>query len=87
MRYIDTERQLADIFTKPLDSSQFADLGGGGNWCLPSVWLGLRGSWCFILYILYFSFRLRFLHTHLSHFASHVKLACICLIMLITVLG
>jgi hypothetical protein len=30
MRYIDTERQLADIFTKPLDSSRFA----GGNWCL-----------------------------------------------------
>jgi hypothetical protein len=29
MRYIDTERQLADIFTKPLDSSRFADLGGG----------------------------------------------------------
>jgi hypothetical protein len=26
MRYIDTERQLADIFTKPLDFSQFADL-------------------------------------------------------------
>jgi hypothetical protein len=29
MRYIDTERQLADIFTKPLDSSRFADLRGG----------------------------------------------------------
>jgi hypothetical protein len=25
MRYIDIERQLADIFTKPLDSSRFAD--------------------------------------------------------------
>jgi hypothetical protein len=31
MRYIDTERQLADIFTKPLDSSRFADLRGGGG--------------------------------------------------------
>jgi hypothetical protein len=30
MRYIDTERQFADIFTKPLDSSRFADLWGGG---------------------------------------------------------
>jgi hypothetical protein len=30
MRYIDTERLLADIFTKPLDSSSFADLWGGG---------------------------------------------------------
>jgi hypothetical protein len=26
MRYIDTERLLADIFTKPLYSSRFADL-------------------------------------------------------------
>jgi hypothetical protein len=25
-RYIDIERQLADIFIKPLDASQFADL-------------------------------------------------------------
>jgi hypothetical protein len=29
MRYIDTKRQLVDIFTKPLNSSRFADLGGG----------------------------------------------------------
>jgi hypothetical protein len=28
MRYMDTERQLADIFTNPLDSSRFADLQG-----------------------------------------------------------
>jgi hypothetical protein len=28
MRYIDTERHLADIFTKPLDSSRFVDLRG-----------------------------------------------------------
>jgi hypothetical protein len=28
MRYIDTERQLADIFTKPIDSSRFAALRG-----------------------------------------------------------
>jgi hypothetical protein len=31
MRYIDTERQLTDIFTKPLDSSRFANLRGGGG--------------------------------------------------------
>jgi hypothetical protein len=29
MKYIDTERQLADIFTKPLDASRFANLWGG----------------------------------------------------------
>jgi hypothetical protein len=26
MRYINTERQFVDIFTKPLDTSRFADL-------------------------------------------------------------
>jgi hypothetical protein len=83
MRYIDIERQLANIFTKSLDSSRFA----GGNSCLLSIWLSLKGSWCFILYIVYFALLLHFLHTHLSHFASSVILACICLIMLITVLG
>jgi hypothetical protein len=35
MSYIDTERQLADIFTKPLDSSRFADLQGGIGVCHP----------------------------------------------------
>jgi hypothetical protein len=35
MRYIDTERQLADIFTKPLDSSRFADLPGEIGVCHP----------------------------------------------------
>jgi hypothetical protein len=28
MRYIDTERQLSDIFTNPLDGSRFAALWG-----------------------------------------------------------
>jgi hypothetical protein len=35
MRYIDTERQLADIFTKPLDSSRFADLRREISVCHP----------------------------------------------------
>jgi hypothetical protein len=37
--------------------------------------------------LVYFVFLFHFCHTHLSHFASHVILACICLIMLITMLG
>jgi hypothetical protein len=37
--------------------------------------------------ILYILLLLHFLHTHLSHIVSHVILAYICLIMLITVLG
>jgi hypothetical protein len=36
MRYIDTEVQLADIFTKPLYSSRFADLQG--DWCAKTIW-------------------------------------------------
>jgi hypothetical protein len=35
MRYIDIERQLADIFTKPLNSSGFADLRGEISVCHP----------------------------------------------------
>jgi hypothetical protein len=35
MRYVDTERQLADIFTKSLDSSRFADLRGEIGICHP----------------------------------------------------
>jgi hypothetical protein len=34
-----------------------------------------------------FVFLLHFCHTHLSHFASPIILACICLIMLIIMLG
>jgi hypothetical protein len=86
MRYIDTERQLADIFTKHLDSYQFADLRGEIGVYHPYGLVG-GGVGAFALYIVYFAFRLHFLHTHLSHFASHIILACICLIMLITVLG
>jgi hypothetical protein len=37
MRYIDTERQLADIFTKLLDSSRFANLQGEISVCHPYV--------------------------------------------------
>jgi hypothetical protein len=30
IKYIETERQLADIFTKPIDETHFASLRGGG---------------------------------------------------------
>jgi hypothetical protein len=53
IKYIDTKRQLTDIFTKPFDATHFASLRGRGTWCLPSLWLGLRGSLYFALYILY----------------------------------
>jgi hypothetical protein len=39
MRYIDTERQLADIFTKPLDSSRFIALPGGLVFAILMAWI------------------------------------------------
>jgi hypothetical protein len=39
IRYIDTEKQLADIFTKPLDSSRFAALRGE---------IGVYHSYCLV---------------------------------------
>jgi hypothetical protein len=48
VRYIDTERQLADIFNKLLDSSWFADLQGEIGVCHPY-------ALSCILYILLFS--------------------------------
>jgi hypothetical protein len=85
MRYIDTERQLADIFTKPLDASCFADLRGEIGVChsYGLVWGGVGALSCIFVS---FALLLHFLHTHLSHFASPVILAYICLIRLITML-
>jgi hypothetical protein len=81
MRYIDTERQLTDIFTKLLDSSRFASLRWEIGVFHP---YGLvRGGVGALSYILIsFVFLLHFPHTHLSHFASPVILPYICLIML-----
>jgi hypothetical protein len=58
MKYIDTERQLADIFTKPLDATHFASLWGnlvfaipmtcfeGGGCVLPCIYSVLSSSHC-----------------------------------------
>jgi hypothetical protein len=35
MKFIDTERQLTDIFTRPLDSSRFTSLRGELGVCHP----------------------------------------------------
>jgi hypothetical protein len=52
MRYIDIKRQVADIFTKPLDSSRFTDLRREISVCHPYdlVW----GE--FMLYSVYYIF-------------------------------
>jgi hypothetical protein len=51
MGYIDTETQLADIFTKPLYASRFAALWGELVFAIPL--LSLRENLCSILYIFY----------------------------------
>jgi hypothetical protein len=38
MKFINTERQLADIFTKPFDSSRFASLRGSLVFAIPMAW-------------------------------------------------
>jgi hypothetical protein len=57
MRYIDTERQLADIFTKPLDASCFADLQGELVFAILMAWFeGELVLYLVYLYLLLFSF-------------------------------
>jgi hypothetical protein len=75
IKYIDIERQLADIFTKPLDETHFASLQGGGDWCLPSLCLS-------------YLHRIAF-HSYLPSLpiASLIMLACIWLTMLVIMLG
>jgi hypothetical protein len=85
-KFIDTERQLADIFTKPLDSSHFASLRGSLVFAISMAWFEGELMIC-LVYLYLFAFLLHFLHTHLSHLASPIILACICSTMLITMLG
>jgi hypothetical protein len=64
MIYIDTERQLADIFIKSLDASRFATLEGL-MFVIHMTWFERE----FVFYLIYlypFAFLLHFLHTHLS---------------------
>jgi hypothetical protein len=58
MKYIDTESQLADMFTKPLDATHFASFRGelgvchpygmvcGGTCVLPCIYSILSSSHC-----------------------------------------
>jgi hypothetical protein len=55
MRYIDTERQLADIFTKPLDSSRFADLREKLMFVIHMAWFEGELMFYRVYCIFYFS--------------------------------
>ncbi len=65
----------------------FLLLGSGVLLFIRYLPLNFLYNLAYPLYALSLLFLLYFLHPHLSHFASHVILAWICLIMLITVLG
>jgi hypothetical protein len=88
IKYIDTERQLATIFTKPLDETHFASLRGGGLvFAIPMAWF--EGQLLF-----YLVYTLSYLHCNAFHsylpslpIASLIMLACIWLTMLVIMLG
>jgi hypothetical protein len=91
MRYIETEKQLTDIFTKLIDVTHFASLhahagGGGLVFAIPMAWF--NGELVFYLYTLSYLHRIAF-HSYLPNFliASLIMLPCIWLTMLITVLA
>jgi hypothetical protein len=86
MKFIDTERQLTDIFTKPLHSSYLLLCGGSLVFAIHMAWFEGELVIC-LVYLYLFAFLLYFLYTHLSYFASPVIIACICSIILIIVLG
>jgi hypothetical protein len=57
MRCIDTERQLVDIFIKPLNSSRFAALRGGLIFTIFMAWFeGELVFYLVYLYLLFFSY-------------------------------
>jgi hypothetical protein len=71
IKYIDRERQLTNIFTKPLDAPCFVLCRG--TWYLSSLCHGLRGSLCFTSYILYLIFiALHFIHIYLIYLLLHL---------------
>jgi hypothetical protein len=59
VKYIDTERQLADIFIKPLDVTHFAPLRGDLVFAIPMAWF--EGELVFyLIHIISFCFSVAF---------------------------
>jgi hypothetical protein len=87
IKYIDTERQLADIFTKPLNASRFTAFWGDLMFDIPMTWF--EGGACAIscIYSIFFSSYCISSYLPKLSIASPVILACIWLIMLIIMLG
>jgi hypothetical protein len=71
MKYIDTERQLIDIFTKPLDASRFAALQGNLVFAITMAWFDGE----FMLYLVYTLscfYRIAFHHIYLIYLLLHL---------------
>jgi hypothetical protein len=58
MKCIDTERQLPDIFTIPLDAAHFASLWGGGDLVFIILMAWFDGE--LVFYFVYFCFSFTF---------------------------
>jgi hypothetical protein len=55
MKFIDMERQMVDIFIRPLDSSHFASLQGSLVFAIPMAWFEGEYVICLVhLYLLLF---------------------------------
>jgi hypothetical protein len=82
MKYIDTERQLTDIFTKPLDATHFASLWGGGGvlvFAIPMTWFEGEFVFCLVYILSYIILLFCCISSYISNLsiASPVILACI----------
>jgi hypothetical protein len=88
MKYIDTESQLTNIFTKSLNVTRFASLRERGDlvFAIPMVWFE-GGLMFYLVYTLSYLHRIIF-HSYLPNLpiVSLIMLACIWLTMLVTVL-
>jgi hypothetical protein len=85
MKYIDTERQLADIFTKPHDATLLLLYGGNKVFAIPMAWF--VGELVFYLVYTISYLRCIAFRSYLPNWpiASLIMLACILLTMLVCV--
>jgi hypothetical protein len=68
MKYIETERELANIFIKPLDSSRFADLRGKLVFAIRMAWF--EGE------LVFFALYIRIFCSSLAFFLYSPKSLC-----------
>jgi hypothetical protein len=87
IKYIDTERHLADIFTKPLDATHFASLKGNLVFVIPMAWFE-RELMFYLVYTPSYLYCIAF-HSYLPNLpiASLIMLTCIWLTIFVTMLG